>query len=319
MTGKMKCPMRWQHAVLSLWICTSAFGDLAADRPFLLKLDEKPQVKKTDFDYPFLLAETARAFPDAAPKMTEKLIAFLKQDALPYRGHFSKEGLVSGKIDAKHLALPEIVTSGKQLEGIRKCSLDYCLMKLSRAEKKTLEGATDKVTTFREVVATRVRGFIERNELMGYEERKADKETVKKMFPLLPFLKLRYPLSLGYINGGFWEGKTPPAGFKGSFFRQELVNISHDKLQPIWRIGEVLHFQEKDTDVFYEIFPYSNHYLDSSFRVYEVMPREKGSTVILTDVMEIDELTKSGIIRVLYKGTMQDAVSHVQAEELESM
>jgi hypothetical protein len=192
-------------------------------------------------------------------------------------------------------------------------------MKLQDAEKKRVEKAADKVDAFRDVIAERLRNYLEENNLRGYENRKDGNADVKKILPLLHFLKARYPVSTGYLSKEFWQKKSPPKTFESAFIHQELVNISDDKLQPIWRVGEILEFHEKDTSLFVELYPYSNHYLDSSLRIYEVYPQANHSVVIVTDVMEVDELTKSGVVRLLYKGKMQSAVLHVQNEALDAL
>ena len=66
-------------------------------------------------------------------------------------------------------------------------------------------------------------------------------------------------------------------------------------------------FKEGNTHLFFEIHIYTNHHFDSSARVYEVFPvkSKKGrSALVITDVMEIDTLKISGVVRFLYTGKM---------------
>ena len=53
--------------------------------------------------------------------------------------------------------------------------------------------------------------------------------------------------------------------------------------------------------------------------VYEVIPLGTKSIVVITDILEVDELKKSGFIRALFKGKMVDAVSLSQETFLKKL
>ena len=95
----------------------------------------------------------------------------------------------------------------------------------------------------------------------------------------------------------------------------EFVLIAPDQMQPILRLSEDMEFEESGKILFLELPIYTNHYFDSSLSFYQVMKSQKKpseTVVIMTDVMEIDELKKSALIRTLFKGKMVKAISQYQ-------
>jgi hypothetical protein len=146
--------------------------------------------------------------------------------------------------------------------------------------------------------------------------------TVKSLFESSSALSERYPDIVRYFGEGFAAKKALPKGFTGSFLREEALLFGLSRLQPILRISEEFMFERGASRLFVELHVYTDHYFDSSARFFEVLPPadgEKGSRVAVTDIMEIDELTKSGLVRFLYRDTMASAVADFQAQELESI
>lgn len=292
-----------------------AGGDQEAIDPLRPRLDallRKEKVKDTDFKYPFLLSQTGVSVTKTTAETAESVRTFLAKGKLPIQGHYSK-----GPVRPTEIDLPSQVKTGKQLEGIKECTVEKCLMKLNTAtEKKVVEAAEAKVEAYERLVSKRLQAFITKRELLGYEERESNREYIQKMLSEFAFFKGRYPILAKFFESGFWKNAAAPASLKGTSLRQELAVIAPDRLQPIWRIGEVFEFEENNSWVFFELHIYSNHYMDSSIRIYEVFAVGKKSALVITDIMEIDELTKSGLIRMLYKGRMEDAVSTAQNLDL---
>ncbi len=285
------------------------------NRTFLDKLRDRDSIRYTDFNYPFLIAQTGAAVQVPVADLAEWVRVYLKNGKLPLPSHFntSNKGVIN-------LDLPEPIRTGKQLEAINECKENKCLMKMhTTLEKKVMEGASNKLKTFQDLLNKRLDNYHKKRELLGYEDRTDDVEYVKKMLESFNFFSLRYPELGKYFSGQFWTGEGPPTDFQTSFMKQEVVNLAPDKMQPIWRVAEAFEFKLEGRWVFFEIHVYSNHYLDSSIRIYEVFPDGQRSIVVLTDVMEIDELTKSGLIRMLYKGKMEEAVIEAQAQDMKAL
>lgn len=302
---------------LLLWpliVFSADVPSIDSNRPFLDKLRSRESVRFTDFEYPFLIAQTGAAVEQPIETVAGWVRAFLESKKLPLPSHFSSEKS-PGKLE-----LPEPIRTGKQLEAITECKEEKCQVKLSNAlEKKTMEASADRLKTFQTILNQRLDAFLHKRELRGYEDRADNQDYVKKMLETFPFFTSRYPDLGKYFAEGFWKGQPAPKGFVRSLMKQEVVDLAPDRMQPIWRIAEAFEIRQGDRWVFFELHPYSNHYLDSSLRVYEVFQTEKRSLVILTDIMEIDELTKSGLIRMLYKGKMEDAVIEAQAQDIKTL
>jgi hypothetical protein len=316
--------MRSAFSILALSLAMAAWSgsgptdSIDPTRPFLDKLRKEGEAKSTDFEFPFLISQTAVSLSAPSPEVIGRLRSFLQKSQLPIPSHFGKP-TVSQRLVLASLPIPAIVKQGKQLEGINQCTKSNCLMKLNDQEKALMEASTQKQTTYHELVFERVKAYLSDEKLNGYEDRATNIDYEKQMLSQLPFFKANYPITEKFLQEGFWSHQKPPATFVSSFLRDEIVAIVLDRLQPIWRIGELLEFKENNATLFVEIHIYSNHYFDSSLRFYEVIPFAEKSFIVISDIIEIDELTKSGLIRMLYKGQMQDAVSKAETEELEKL
>lgn len=284
-----------------------------ASRSYLDRLTTKKRVKEGDFEYPFLFTLTAMKTPFPVPELVERVRAFLADGKLAFPGHFPKPGTPTSPV----IELPAALTKGKQLEAVNECNTEKCLVKLNNEkEKKQIATSKRKLDTYKEIIEGRIASYLSKQELMGYEDRENNASFIKKMLEEFEFPRKRYAGITQFLKKDFWSGQAP-ALVGPSFLRQALVSIAPDRLQPIWRIGEVFEFPDcAPGSVFVELHVYSNHYMDSSLRLIEACPWESVSVVIVTDIMEIDELTKSGLIRMLYKGKMEDAVSEAQDQDL---
>jgi len=90
-------------------------------------------------------------------------------------------------------------------------------------------------------------------------------------------------------------------------------------MRPVLRISEVYEFVEGKNFLFFQLDIYASHYFDSSIRVYEVLSiagEPNKSLLVATDVLEVDELKRSGTVRFLFKGKVQKAISNSQVQEL---
>ena len=290
-------------------------------RPFLDHLLKRNHVNSGNYIFPYLITETASVMPFDRDETLRRLNAYWKKTALPFRGHFSKSGIPLNSGTESKFTLPVAAVSGDQLDGIQKCSAKYCKMKLNTEHEKTLmESAKGKAVEYRSLVLARLRRYLVFNELWGYEGTFQNQDSVNAMIQDLPFLASHYPLSSSYLEKGFWAKAAPiSTGPLDSLLREEVVSMNLNPLQPILRLVEDLHFKESGRDLFFEIHIYTDHYFDASCRTYEILPwgkDKKQSVLIVSDVMNIDELAKSNFVRMLYSGKMQNAVSDYQDEEI---
>lgn len=299
-----------------LALCLTFSSARADDElPFQQISEKRTAVRESYFEFPFLMAQTAVLVAKPAEEVSTAVRSFLSARKLPIPAHYSKQ-----KAQNIDIQLPEETHAGNQLAAIEECSVKKCQVKLNtEREKKVMQASSTKVSTFKSLVSQRISAYLERRELLGYEERESNRDYFGKMLELFPSWKRAYPATAEFIEKGFWKNASAPANLVQTFLREELAIISPDRLQPIWRIGEIFEFEEKAARAFWEIHVYSNHYLDSSIRIIEVLPKEKSAILVISDIMEIDELTKSGFIRMLYKGKMGEAVIEAQRLDLKKI
>lgn len=311
---------------LILLICVvnlsaAAVESFDSTRPYLKDLKDDQKVKEDTYETPYLYVITAQKFKDPKAVLLANIESYLAKAKLPFKGRYSKEKLPSLK-SADQITFPKISFEGKQLEGIQDCKKEYCSVKLlTESEKVKMEGAKDKATLFQYLIVERLLTYFKDGELIGYEERASNLVTLSSSFKYLPFLFARYPRSADFIQNKFFAKKSPDPKdpVQSSLLRMEVMNMSGEKMQPVLRFSEVLKFEENQTTLLFEPQLYTNHFFDSSMRFFEVMAYpdpEYKSLLILTDVMEVDELKKSGIIRALFKGRMVQGIEQYQADEI---
>lgn len=310
---------RWLTTLAFLPVITSA-ADIDTKRAFLEKLRTTSQVQEAGFEHPFLTASTATMSTNSLPVTANHVREYLRKQALPFKGTYGKSGLPVAKVGKDTFPLPPTVVKDDQLAGIQSCKVEKCMMKLNTEKEKGLvEKAPDKVVAYQSLVIERLKRYLQRRELMGYEDRPRNEEFVKKMIATVPFLQSRYPAVDRFFRDGFWKAQPAPGSLVDSFLRQDMFVVAPDRLQPIWRVSEVFEFKEGAGTLFVEIHIYSNHYIDSSLRLYEVIPVDDKAALVISDVLEIDELTGSSIVRMLYLGKMQQAVRLVETEDAEKI
>jgi len=301
-------------------LVTSSAPILDLSRPYLEKLTTKDKVKETDFVEPYLWASTGIAVNLPAKEAADKVRAFLKKNQIALKGHFSTS---AEPTEVSLLSLPPSLLEGKQLSSIKECKSDYCGVKLNAGKEiKALESSSSKVGAYQKILAERLNAYVKNRQLLGYESRASNLTTQKSMLGALKFFALNYADCDKFFGDAFWQNHLVD-GCKpvDSFYRQEvLIFGKSDYMQPIFRISEVFEVPIKERQLFVEIHIYTNHFFDASVRMFEVLPIQGApkprSAIVVTDVMEIDELKKSGLIRFLYKGKMETAVTEFQAEQL---
>ncbi len=270
-------------------------------RPHLENLKESKQVKEDDYEIPYLTMQTAEVVEQTPQILKEKLVKILSENKV------TKEG-----VSITTLPLPKIFTTDAQQEAIDGCTVKKCDVKLRLAtEAKKLEGTpkTQKIGVYHQLIVDRLNTYLAQGELRGYDDRESNKAAIVEMAKKQEFLKLRYPLASQFIFTEGWKNRKPQAN---SFLKSETAVIAPERLQPIWRISEVFEFEENSSFLFWDLHVYTNHYFDASFTLFEIIPLGAKSIVVMTDVLEVDELKKSAFIRALFKNKMRDAVSLYQ-------
>jgi hypothetical protein len=275
-----------------------------------------------DYVDPFLIVRTAQKYKLTVESASKSVREKLKSNQINLKTLFSKEGTPIENFKIERYRLPKEISEEKQEEAIKECNHEKCLMKLkTNPEVIGLSKSKNKKEFYRQLLYQRIKKYIGSRELLGYEDRKSNEPYIPKMLNLIPTLN-QSPGSKDYLISKFWKdphGKGQPVD---SWLRQEMVVIAPDQMQPILRILEDFEFRESGNVLFFELPIYTNHYFDSSISFYEVVANKKKpseSMVVFTDVMEIDELKKSALIRTLLKGKMVKAISQYQEQFLESI
>lgn len=309
--------------VLAVTAWPSRADQLDPSREWLKGLSGKSQ-RETDNQYigTQLVCQSGGRSDKPVDKLAQDLEAYLRRAALAIPGHFTKGKTPATKIEPKDLPIPNEVVSGKQLKGIEECSPKYCLHKLNTQKEKTVMGAAaekKKVDAYHRLVMDRIERFLGKWQLWGYEDVLDNVPTYRGIVGMLNFLPSGYPKTFRFLESEMWEGKKAPVPVD-SFLRQEVAYLNREQLQPIWRVGEVFRFEEGNRVLFFETHIYTNHFFDSSVRVYEVFSLGQGrSAIVFTDVMEIDTLKLSSVARFLYRGQMEDAINEFQYNELKDL
>ncbi len=283
-------------------------------------LDEA--VSTDDYSHPFLITRTTWKYSLPPKTVENKIRNKLKIGRMDLKTQFSNQGMGSEAFLLEKYKLPAGALAENQVEGIKSCSAEKCLMKLrTKTEVILLEKSKNKIETFRQLMFQRIKNYLAIRELTGYEDRKSNIGYVPQMLDLIVTLKLS-PVTLSYLKGKLWTLPQSNGHPLDSWIKQEMVIIAPDQMQPILRISESLEFHENERVLFLELPFYTAHYFDSSLSLYEVVANKKNpneSLAIITDVMEIDELKKSSLIRTLFKGKMVRAVTEYQTNFLGSL
>ncbi len=310
-------------AVLALALfCGTALSQPESNLPKFSQLSTEEISSWDDYSEPFLIVRSAKKFHLSVAEMTELVRSELKKNSLKVKTAFSKTGEPIENFLLEKYQLPDQISEEKQMEAIQECNKEKCLMKLrTETEVARIVKTKKKKDTYRQVLYERLKSYLQTRELMGYEDRKSNEPYIIKMVDLIPTLRISSG-TYQFLRKTLWKAPQDPGKPSDSWIRQEMVNIAPDQMQPILRISEDMEFQENGRALFFELPIYTNHYFDSSLSLYEVFgvpTKPAESAVVFTDVMEIDELKKSSLIRALFKGKMVTAISKYQEEFLENL
>lgn len=275
-----------------------------------------------DYTDPFLIVRSAQKYNKSADELAAMVRTKLKANLLPIKTRFSGEGTSVETFLLEKYHLPTEVSQEQQQEAIRECNKEKCQVKLKTfPEVVQLFKSKNKNETYRELLFNRIKNYLLKQELLGYEDRKSNRPYVNKMVDLIPTLKTS-PKTCAYLKNKLWKGDSDLDQPKNSWIRQEIVVIAPDQMQPVLRISEDFEFNESGKVVFFEIPIYTNHYFDSSISSFEIVSsrkKNKESILVFTDVMEIDELKKSALIRTLFTGKMVKAITQYQENFLTAL
>jgi len=288
-------------------------------RPHLNGLFKANEVAWDQYEYPYLAVQTTRAFAIPAAQLKLRLFKHLEISEVKIP--------MGSRITEKELVLPpEFLGDKDQIIALKDCSVKKCNLKLNQeVEVKPLEKSKDKLKTYHQFLLKRTQDFLDKKSLLGYEERNDNRKSIEEMLSFLPFLKRYYPASLKFLLRELVSGDLVKTQPKAQYLRSEVIKIGAGNLQPIHRISYLYVFEEDGSDFVVEIILYSNHYFDSSLRIFEIftlppLPKkdQPRAALVMTDVMEVDELKKSGLIRSLFSGKMVTAVSLYQKNFMEN-
>lgn len=285
---------------------------LDPSRPHLNALDSRGRLDWADYREDFLISQSAEVSDSSVEELIKKIHSQHQKTLLQLPTKFNFE----------EWALPKMVVSGDQLEGLLECSREKCAFKLhATSEILPLLKSTDRVNTFSRQVGARLKNYLSEKKLLGYESRDDNVPFVKKALRTSGFLKSRYPKTFEYLQGDFWKNQQNFSNRKNAYLRAEVIHITGDKMQPVYRLVENIEFEEKGY-VNLEVHIYTNHFFDCSIRIFEVFPwppDPKKSVYVVTDIMEIDELKKSALIRNLFKSRMEEAISSFRKSEMKDL
>ncbi|MFM8270422.1 MAG: hypothetical protein ACKN9V_09570 [Pseudomonadota bacterium] len=295
---------------------------LDSSRPYLDALDSKGRMDWADYQEDFLISQSAEITEVPQAEIIRRIKDQRAKTKLGVETRFGQAPHYRTDFAFESIPLPKSVISHSQLEGLQKCNLEKCAFKLhSDSEIRLLVQSKNKVSLFSQFVGERLKAYLGEKKLKGYENRLDNVPYVKKAFRLATFLKSRYPKSYGYLMGDFWANQKKPEGPKSNYIRAEGIYVTGDKAQPIYRLSENLEFEENGY-LNVEVHIYTNHFFDSSIRIYEVFPWPKDpkkAVYVVTDLMEVDELKKSDLIRTLFKSPMEEAIAEFRKSEMKEL
>jgi len=314
--------------LLILWVCLlgSLSSTISVGSDESIPSFEKGLIDEVlswdDYINPFLITQSYKKYPIPANEMEGQIRARLKKGRLDVKTLFSREGSTAESFSIDLYQLPKEISEEQQADAINTCTIEKCLMKLrNRPEAAQLQKSKNKTEAYRRLIFERIKAFLLKREILGYEDRRSNVPYFTKMVNLIPTLS-KNPSTQAYLRNKFFKNPEEKGHPVDSWIRQEVVIIAPDQMQPILRVSEDCEFRENETTMFFEGHIYTSHYFDSSLVLYEVRPNPKNrkeSMVVITDVMEIDELKKSAVIRALFKGKMVKAVVQFQTDFLESL
>ncbi len=279
-------------------------------RPHLNSLESRGRLDWADYQGDFLISQSAEITENPAAEVIKRLKAQHEKTKIPLAK------------DKPQFSLPPLLMEGGQLKALSDCNLEKCDVKLQKeSEIKNLLSQKEKTRTYRLLLEQRIESYLKDRKLKGYEAREDNVPFFKKALDTTRFLKARYPNTYKHVLGDFWRSPKPYSLAKQNYLRTELIRLTGEKAQPVFRITDNVEFNENGF-IMVEVHLYTNHFFDSSLRLLEVFPWEldpQKAVFIVTDVMEVDELKKSALIRNLLKSPMEEAICEYRKSEMKEL
>lgn len=305
-------------------MCSNALAGVRLDpaRTYLNALDSRGRMDWADFKEDFIISQSAEVTEVPQKEVIARLGKQHEKTKLSVKTLFGKTPAYSSSFKFEDFSLPELVLTGKQLQGLLECQLQKCSFKLQQeTEIVPITQSKNRAETLNELIRKRLKDYISEKKLMGYESRTDNVPFIKKAFRLSGFLKTRYPKTFSYLETDFWKNAKTADSPVQNYIRAEVIQMAGEKAQPVFRLTENLEFNEKGY-LNIEIPIYTNHFFDSSLRIFEVFdwpPDSKKAVYVVTDLIEVDELKKSRLIRNLFKTPMEEAVAEFRKSEMKEL
>lgn len=294
-------------------------ASLDPSRPQFDSLANRGRIQWDDYKDDIIISQSAEIIDATPAELITRLRNFHKETTLPARASYSKVGK-----PVSELTVAEIGHLDKAFDedDAAECTLERCAYKFNeKAETSRLIAAKDRVAEAKHLVLLRLTRFAKTRALLGYEKRDDNIPLAKKSLRLCSFISQRYPKALAFMERHFWKPDSKPTFIpENSYYRSETF-AGKGKMQAVFRMTENLEFSENGY-LNIELHLYTNHYFDSSLRVYEVFDwpaDKKKSVLVVTDFAEIDELKKSNMIRTLFKSRMEEALASFRTEDIKKL
>ena len=110
-----------------------------------------------EYSEPFLIVTTAQKYNKSVEIVTGLLREKLRLELLPVKARFSNEGTPIDAYKIDNYKLPKEISEERQLEAIRDCNKEKCLMKLKNStEVSQLVKSKNKKEVYRQLVFNRL-------------------------------------------------------------------------------------------------------------------------------------------------------------------
>ncbi len=305
-------------------MCINALGGVRLDpaRPHLNALDSRGRLDWADFKEDFIISQSAEVTEVPPKEVIARLGKQHEKTKLGVQTLFGKTPPYPSAFKFEEFSLPELALTGKQLQGLLECQIKKCSFKLEQeSEIAPLVESKNRAKTLNELIRKRLKDYLAEKKLKGYESRTDNIPFIKKALRLSGFLKSRYPKTYSYLETEFWKNSKTTDSPLQSYIRAEVIQMAGEKAQPVFRLSENLEFNERGY-LNVEIPIYTNHFFDSSLRIFEVFdwpPDPQKAVYVVTDLIEVDELKKSRLIRNLFKTPMEEAVAEFRKSEMKEL
>jgi len=281
-------------------------------RPHLDSLESKGRMDWEDYQDDFIISQSAEITDFPASELIERL----------RKHHASTQMKLLPNPRFSVSSLPQKLTQGDQLKALKTCSKEKCDVKLHyESEVLPLLKSSDRISFYASLIEKRIHNYSSKRELKGYEKRLDNNLYARKALELSRFLKSKYPKTFHLLLDDFWKKRSSSVGPQNDYFRSELIQLVGERSQPVFRITHNTEFQESGY-LNIEFHLYTNHFMDSSLRIFEIFPWQKDnrkSVFIVTDLVEVDELKKSAFIQKLITSRIEEALADFRKSEMKAL